>query len=233
MAVVLGMTELWKLTQGDERHARPSGSWVERIHAAGKRLAATVERMLKLIRTDEFGQPLDLESTALEPLVRDVVDELEPFLAARRPAGRARRSTPTLGDGRGRPGQARRHPHEPARQRDQVHARRRHDPGRRPGPTAPTASGSRSPTRASGIDPATGRYLFEPFFTGFDTMHHSSGDYQFCKRGIGLGLCLVKTFVELHGGTVELRSTPGAGSTFAFTLPRHPSAALSLNALAC
>ena len=63
-------------------------------------------------------------------------------------------------------------------------------------------------------------HLFEPFFTGFDTMHHSSGDFQFCKRGIGLGLCLVKTFVELHGGSVDVETAPGRGSTFAFTLPR-------------
>jgi signal transduction histidine kinase len=83
-----------------------------------------------------------------------------------------------------------------------------------------------------GIDPATRPYVFEPFFTGFDTMHHSSGEFEFCKRGIGLGLCLVKRFVELHGGAVEVRSTPGAGSTFHFRLPRHPKGAEVLNARA-
>ena len=71
-----------------------------------------------------------------------------------------------------------------------------------------------------GVSPADQQHLFEPFFTGFDTLRHSSGDYQFGKRGIGLGLWLVKTFVELHGGRVEVSSTPGAGSTFAFVIPR-------------
>ena len=47
-----------------------------------------------------------------------------------------------------------------------------------------------------GVQPSEQQYLFEPFFTGFDTLHHSSGDYQFGKRGMGLGLCLVKTFVD-------------------------------------
>ena len=72
-----------------------------------------------------------------------------------------------------------------------------------------------------GVHPSEQQYLFEPFFTGFDTLHHSSGDYQFGKRGIGLGLCLVKTFVELHGGRVEVQSTPDRGSSFGFVLPRH------------
>jgi signal transduction histidine kinase len=38
-------------------------------------------------------------------------------------------------------------------------------------------------------------------------------------RGLGLGLSLVKAIVEAHGGRVELRSTPGEGSTFTVLLP--------------
>jgi signal transduction histidine kinase len=38
--------------------------------------------------------------------------------------------------------------------------------------------------------------------------------------GIGLGLSIVKTFTEAHGGTVTLESAPGLGSTFRFTLPK-------------
>jgi signal transduction histidine kinase len=74
--------------------------------------------------------------------------------------------------------------------------------------------------QGSGVALGDQQHLFEPFFTGFDTLRHSSGDYQYGKRGIGLGLCLVKTFVQLHGGRVEVSSTEGVGSTFAFILPR-------------
>lgn len=38
------------------------------------------------------------------------------------------------------------------------------------------------------------------------------------QGGTGLGLAIVKHIVQLHGGTVSALSTPGKGSTFAFTL---------------
>lgn len=39
--------------------------------------------------------------------------------------------------------------------------------------------------------------------------------------GIGLGLTLSQKYVEMMGGTMWAESTPGAGSTFYFTLPYH------------
>ena len=54
--------------------------------------------------------------------------------------------------------------------------------------------------------------LFKPF-SQVDSF--SSKKFQ----GTGLGLSLVKQIVHLHGGYVWFRSTPGEGSTFAFTIP--------------
>ncbi len=48
--------------------------------------------------------------------------------------------------------------------------------------------------------------IFEPLFTSK-------------AKGIGLGMAITKTFVEGHGGTIEVQSETGKGSTFTVRLP--------------
>jgi signal transduction histidine kinase len=40
------------------------------------------------------------------------------------------------------------------------------------------------------------------------------------KPGAGLGLFIARSIAEAHGGTLEVRSDPGAGARFTVRLPR-------------
>ena len=43
------------------------------------------------------------------------------------------------------------------------------------------------------------------------------------RRGFGIGLSLVKDFVDLHGGKVEIASEEGVGTTVTCRFPEHPA----------
>jgi signal transduction histidine kinase len=66
-------------------------------------------------------------------------------------------------------------------------------------------------------------HIFDPFYSMGDTMLHSSGNVEYQKRGMGLGLAIVRHFVEMHGGTVHVSSS-STGSTFTVTIPPQPPA---------
>ncbi|WP_019910138.1 hybrid sensor histidine kinase/response regulator [Paenibacillus sp. HW567] len=63
----------------------------------------------------------------------------------------------------------------------------------------------------AGMDQATQARIFEPYEQGQQGINEGGG--------IGLGLSICKQLVELHGGTLSVRSAPGQGSMFSFTLP--------------
>jgi signal transduction histidine kinase len=63
-----------------------------------------------------------------------------------------------------------------------------------------------------GIGPDDLRHLGERFFRGGETNTRRTS-------GLGLGLALVGEMLELHGTTLEVSSTLGAGSRFTFRLP--------------
>ncbi|RMD90960.1 MAG: sensor histidine kinase, partial [Alphaproteobacteria bacterium] len=63
-----------------------------------------------------------------------------------------------------------------------------------------------------GIDEKERVAVFEKFYTGSS----ASG-----RKGVGLGLSLVQSFIELHRGRIALVSRPNEGTTVTCTLPRR------------
>jgi signal transduction histidine kinase/CheY-like chemotaxis protein len=65
----------------------------------------------------------------------------------------------------------------------------------------------------AGIEPEVLRGLFQPFVQAEEGLERARG-------GLGLGLYLVRSLTELHGGTVAARSAgPGRGAEFEISLP--------------
>ena len=61
-----------------------------------------------------------------------------------------------------------------------------------------------------GIPPEIKARIFERFES------HTLGTRH---RGVGLGLSIVRSFVELHGGRIAVRSQPSQGARFYMLLP--------------
>ncbi len=80
----------------------------------------------------------------------------------------------------------------------------------------PTHATIRVCNTGPGIPPEFLEKIFDPFF-------RMAQEQRGASKGLGLGLSIVKTLVELHNGQIEVRSQPGVGTEFSVMLPVIPA----------
>ena len=236
LTILMGLTRLATASAGSQQ---PLGSFLDRIEQAARRLQHLVDQLVTMLQAGKFDRPLERRPTDLARLLNQAADDVRPFVELRHqtlavdlPADLGTADV------------------EAEKVRDSLNhlllnaIKFTPDGGRielaadrsnaRPG-DAPDAADAHGPDAnvngdavrirvadtGSGIDPASREKLFEPFFTGFDVSHHSSGRFEHGRRGLGLGLSVVKAFVEMHGGSVRVDTEVGRGTTFTITLPAH------------
>jgi signal transduction histidine kinase len=214
LTIVMGLSDLGRQTPDVPTQVN---QWLDRIHIASARLNDRVDLMIKLLLADHFERPLARTPAALADLVHAAAADVNIFIAQRQQTLEvdipADLGTIYV---------------EEDKIRDSVfqllvNAIKFTPDGGTISITAKRLTDGGAEIQVSdtgvGIDPASLAHIFEPFFTRFDVSRHASGVCEFDRRGLGLGLSLVKAFVELHGGRVRVDSEVNRGSTFTITLP--------------
>jgi two-component system, OmpR family, sensor kinase len=177
------------------------------ITRESERMSLLVEDLLLLARLDE-GRPLAQEPVDLADVVHEAVDAAR-VVDAERPVEVSAEPALVLGD-RDRLRQA----------VDNLFANvRAHTP-----PETPVAVGlHRVDGRVElsvgdsgpGLSEDDVRRVFERFYRVDSSRARTSG-------GVGLGLSIVAAVAHAHGGTADVRPTPGGGATFVVGLPLAP-----------
>jgi signal transduction histidine kinase len=218
ITLVLGLSELLKLLNParDPREREV----VDRIVASARQLARLVANTLTLMKAEDFRQTLRREPVALGALLKDVASRVEPFVTARNQTfdvsiaedlGEFAIDATKIGD---------------AVLNLLTNAIKFTPDGGQVALTGRLLLADEAEIvvtdRGIGVEARVLRQMFQPFFTEFDPSCHSSGDFGFQKRGLGLGLSIVRQFIELHGGRVSAMSKPGEGTRIVVRLPRNP-----------
>jgi len=217
ITLVLGLTELLRFSSAD----RPAQEQeiLRQITASGRQLARLVTNILTLLRAEDFRKTLERKAVELRHVIDRVVDQVRPLAMVRN-----LRLATTVADDLG----------SFEIDADKISAvlvnlltnAIKFTPDGGLIELSVRSSGSdaaeiRVEDRGVGLDPAALDHLFQPFFTQLDPSRHSSGDFGFCKRGLGLGLTIAKQFVEMHEGYITASRREEGGTTFTVFLPRR------------
>ena len=186
------------------------GRAIETIERNATALAQLVSDVLDVSRITSGKMRFDVQPCDLAAIIASAVESIVPAVDAKRiePVAAARAAERRGG---GRPQPAAAGAVERAVERRQVHAGR----WTHRGPMINDTSCVRIEIEDSGrgISSQVLPHIFERFHQGDSSTTRDVG-------GLGLGLALVRHYVEMHGGRVWARSDgPGKGATFTIELP--------------
>jgi signal transduction histidine kinase len=216
VTIIAGMSELAQ-EQISEVNCEPFRVFANVVQSGAKRLEHLVRSMLKLLQAGSFESGVNCSTIDVRCMLDAVHAEVAPFLSKRR--------------------QTMRIEIDPATAMVYADRGKMHDViwnlvsnaikfspdgavievSTRPGDRASVLF--EVADSGAGVSEADRPHVFDPFFSTFDTMHHSSGSFEYCKRGLGMGLAIVKKFVEMHGGHVQLQPRHPRGSSFIVEIP--------------
>jgi signal transduction histidine kinase len=217
ITLVLGLTELLRLSNPER--PEQENEIIRQITASGRQLARLVTNLLTLLRAEDFRRTLSRSPVDLPELIRGVVDSVRPFVLARQLHVQTK-----VADGLG----------TFEIDGDKISAvlvnlltnaiKFTPDGGQIELAAQPCGDAAALITvedSGVGLEPEAFRHLFQPFFTQLDPSRHSSGDFGFGKRGLGLGLSIAKQFVEMHRGQITAERRDAGGTILRVMLPRH------------
>ena len=213
LTVVLGLSEL---ASDRSTITGPEKGWFEQIHRSSQRLNQRVDQMVTLMQTEHFERPLVRQDVSFGDLTKRAAQEALTFASQRK-----QHLITSIPEDLGTIFV------EPEKIQDAIVQLLMNAIKFTPDGGTIELSAARVGECAEirvkddgqGIDPEALPHIFDPFFTKLDVSHHRSGTYEFNTSGLGLGLPVVKAFIEMHGGSVSVESKPGSGTLFRFTVP--------------
>ncbi|WP_175583083.1 sensor histidine kinase [Nocardia cyriacigeorgica] len=211
LTTIRGFAELYR--QGA---ATDAGLFMERIESEANRMSVLVGDLLMLARLDA-QRPLEREPVDLLALSSDAVHSARAVAAGRDPESPARRITLAAQPGTG----TYEVPGDDARLRQVLANLLNNALVHTPPDAAITVALTPMDDEVllevtdtgQGLPPEEAARIFERFYRTDTSRSRDSG-------GTGLGLSIVQALVGAHGGSVDVRSDVGAGTTFTVRLPR-------------
>jgi len=212
LTIVLGMLRLAQAKNADDAVA----PFLDRALVAADRLNRRLINTFKVLEDGDFSRSLKLRPMSVQQVVDEAAQEMGPFLKMRRQSLLTRIDPPTLAVMGS-------HSHL----RDVLEALLSNAMKFSKDEASISLSAIKDgdcvrievEDHGIGICSADKPHVFKPMFSTLDMMKHSTGEYGYCKRGMGLGLAIAKRFVELHHGEIAFSSDPERGTVFGIRLP--------------